>query len=699
MTDTVAPTPCSPPAPVAGDSPAGDRQMLNAEQHRAATHADGALVVAAGPGTGKTATLVARAVHLLQQGADPQRLLLLTFSRRAAQTMSQRAAVLLAQARGVAPRGTPALPWSGTFHAVAARLLRDAAPALGLPADFSVLDRGDAEELMAQARSALGQAELPQRFPLAPTGLAILSRCVNTDEPLPQVLVRHYPWCRPWADALARLFADYARRKQQLRVLDFDDLLLAWAEALTVPAVARAMAGRFDHVLVDEAQDCNRLQARILDGLKPGGRGLTLVGDDDQAIYGFRGADRRLMLDQAGRPGTTVVALTQSYRATAALVAAANALIAGAACRLPRALVGQPGQGPKPRLVTVADEAAQAGWVADEVLRLREQGLRLRDQAVLFRTGTHAALLELELLRRRIPFVKYGGLRFLEASHVKDLLSLLRWSRNPRHALAAQRCARMLPGIGPAAVRRLLEALATSADPALAVAGFAAPAGAREPWAALAAVWQVLHHGVHPWPQAFDIALAWLEPQLRRRHDDAAVRLADLAQLRTAAQAQPDMDRFLAELALDPPQASSDLAGPPLLDEDWLALSTIHSAKGQEWRAVHVLSVVDGCMPADLATGDAEQIEEERRLLYVAVTRARQQLNLLLPHRFHVTQQSRHGDLHLHAVPSRFLDDTVRACFDTEDTRPPGASSAGLGLPPGTVDLAARLRGRWAAGG
>jgi DNA helicase-2/ATP-dependent DNA helicase PcrA len=672
---------------------------LNDAQRAAATHGDGPLLVAAGPGTGKTATLVARAVHLLERGADPQRLLLLTFSRRAAQEMSRRAATRLAAARGGVDRGTGLLPWSGTFHAVAARLLRDLAPALGLPPDFSVLDRGDAEELMALARSERGQAELPHRFPLAPTCLAIASRCTNTAEPLPAVLERHYPWCRPWADPLRQLFADYARRKQQLRLLDFDDLLLAWAEALAVPAVAQALAARFDHVLVDEAQDCNRLQARILDGMRPDGRGLTLVGDDDQAIYGFRGADRRVMLDLARRPGTTVVALTQSYRATPALVAAANALIAGAASRLPRQLVGGADPGPRPRLVTVADEAAQAAWVAEEVLRLREQGLALRQQAVLFRTGTHAALLELELLRRRIPFVKYGGLRFLEASHVKDLLALLRWARNPRHALAAQRCVRMLPGVGPASVRRLLADLAGCDDPAAAVAAFVPPPGAREAWAALATLWQALHRASLPWPQAFDEALAWLAPQLRRRHDDAAVRLADLAQLRTAAQAQPDADRFLAELALDPPQASSDLAGPPLVDEDWLVLSTMHSAKGQEWRAVHVLSVVDGCMPADLATGDAEQTEEERRLLYVAVTRARQQLNLVMPHRFHVTGQSRHGDRHLYAVPSRFLDAAVRACCDAEDLRPAAGQSLGVVLAPGTADLAARLRDRWGAAG
>ena len=672
---------------------------LNEAQRRAAEHGDGPLLVVAGAGTGKTTTLAARVARLLRDGADPQRLLLLTFSRRAAQEMTHRAGLMWREAAGLgAAHAPPLLPWAGTFHAVGARLLRELAPALGLPADFSVLDRGDAEDLMAMARSALGQAELPRRFPMAPTCLSIASRCVNTDRPLEVVLAADYPWCRPWAAELRRLFDDFAARKAAQRLLDFDDLLLAWAGAMTVPAVARAIAGRFDHVLVDEAQDTNRLQARILDGLRPDGRGLTLVGDDAQAIYGFRGADPRLMREFPVRHGdaATVVSLEENYRSTPSVLAAANALIAEARGLLPHQLRSAAPDGPRPRLVRVADEAAQASWVADEVLALREQGLRLMQQAVLFRTGTHSAALELELVRRRIPFVKYGGLRFLESAHVKDLLALLRWARNPRHALAAQRCARLVPGIGPASVRRLLDLVASDGDPAGALRGFVPPAAARGDWDALCTLWQALHHGRVPWPDAYDAALDWYRPHLQRLHDDAAVRADDLLQLREAARRQPDVERFLAELALDPPQSSSDWSGPPARDEDYLILSTIHSAKGQEWSAVHVLSVVDGCMPADLATGDAEEIEEERRLLYVAATRAKRHLNLVAPHRFHVTQQARHGDRHLYAVPSRFLTPPVLACCDVEGDTATPASMLGLDLPADSADLGSLLRGRWA---
>ncbi len=670
---------------------------LNAAQRSAVEHDDSPLLVIAGAGSGKTGTLAARVARLVRDGADPQRLLLLTFSRRAAHEMSRRAGLLMQQALGVpASARPPALPWAGTFHAIGARLLRDMAPALGLAPGFTVLDRPDSEDLMAQARADLGQAELPRRFPQKATCLAIHSRAVNSDQPLAEVLQRAFPWCSPWEPELRRLFAAYATAKHRQAVLDYDDLLLAWATALEEPAVARALGARFDHVLVDEYQDTNRLQAAILSRLKPDGRGLTVVGDDAQSIYSFRAAEWRNILDFPARyAGTGVIALEQNYRSTPAILAASNALIAEAPERHAKTLWSAAPEGPRPRIVTVADEGAQAAWVADEVLQLREQGLKLMRQAVLFRTGTHAAALEMELTRRRIPFVKYGGLRFLESTHVKDLLSLLRWAQNPRHALAAQRCALLVPGLGPAGTRRLLAALDTPQDPVSAVRAWVPPPSARAEWPGLLALWSGLQSGEIAWPQAFDAALNWYEPQLERLHEDAAVRMGDLRQLRQIAIGQASRERFLADLTIDPPQASSDEAGPPHRDEDYLILSTIHSAKGQEWSAVHVLNVVDGCMPADMATGNAAEIEEERRLLYVAMTRARRHLNLLAPQRFHVTQQARWGDRHLYAGLSRFLSPAVQACFDLEGGPAVADSAAALGLAPDSVDLAARLLKRW----
>lgn len=701
-----APTSTLPPAP------------LTPEQHAAVhwPHAGPALLVLAGAGTGKTLTLAARVAWLVQQGLDPQRLLLLTFSRRAAAEMTQRAGRLLHRAAGLpATAPPPALRWAGTFHAIAATLLREHAAALGLPAGFTVLDRGDAQELMTQVRQQQGltEAQGRQRFPLAETCVAIASRCVNTGEPLHAVLAQHYPWCAPHQTALRTLFAAFTAAKQAQHALDFDDLLLAWHVLLQHPRWGPTQRARWDHVLVDEVQDLNALQAGIVHALRPGGQGLTAVGDDAQSIYSFRGAHPRHILDLPARcdPPAKVLALTRNHRSTPALLAASNAVIAGWSQGFPKALWSTRTPGPRPRLVTVADEAAQARGVADAVLAAREQGTALKRQAVLFRTGTHSAALELELARRQIPTMKYGGLKFLESAHVKDLLALLRWADNPAATLAAQRVARRVPGLGPATVARL--ATHTGALEALPVSRAAAPG-----WAALCALLQMLRSAALPWPADLRAALDWLAPQLERLHDDARVRIAELEQLALLAAQHRSRSAFVTELALDPPAASGDEAGPPLRDEDWLVLSTIHAAKGQEWSAVHVLNVVDGGIPSDMATGDADAIEEERRLLYVAMTRARDSLALWMPLGFHVRQQAALGDRHVHAVPSRFITPALWPLFErlgvgeaVSDAEPalgapgPVPAAAPEGLPaaatpddaPGDApDLWAALRAPWA---
>jgi DNA helicase-2/ATP-dependent DNA helicase PcrA len=675
---------------------------LNALQRAAVEHGDTPLLLIAGAGSGKTSTLAARVARLVRDGADPQRLLLLTFSRRAAQEMNHRAGVMLQQALGLpASRRPPALPWSGTFHAIGARLLRDWAPALGLAPGFTILDRTDTEDLLALDREGLGLARQHRRFPLKGTCLAIYSRAVNSGAPLEAVLREHFPWCACWAAELTSLFAAFTQHKQRQQVLDYDDLLLWWAAALARPALAQGLSARFDHVLVDEYQDTNRLQAQILQRLRPDGRGLTVVGDDAQSIYAFRAAEVRNILDFPTQFGaaTRVLALEQNYRSTPALLAASNAVIAQAPERHAKTLWSARPPGPRPQVVTVADDAAQAAWVTDEVLHQRECGLRLRRQAVLFRTASHSAMLELELARRRVPFIKYGGLKFMEASHVKDLLSLLRWAQNPLQALAGYRSALLVAGIGPASARRLLQAMAGAADPAQALAAFVPPPGSRDDWDRFRALWLRLHAPGAAWPQALDSALQWYLPQLQRLHADAAARGADLRQLQQIAGGYPSRERFLAELTLDPPQASSDESGVPLRDEDYLILSTIHSAKGQEWSAVHVLNVVDGCMPADLATGSRAEIDEERRLLYVAMTRAQHQLHLLAPQRFFVTQQARHGDRHLYASLSRFLTPQVLACCDRVGAGPAEGSVAPSGWAGVSIDLGADLLSRWTGEG
>ncbi|MGK6309961.1 ATP-dependent helicase [Variovorax sp. DT-64] len=676
---------------------------LNEAQRAAVEHGAGEaspdarpLLVIAGAGSGKTSTLAHRVAHLIAHGADPQRILLLTFSRRAAQEMERRAGQVLAKVLGLRSEAPPSLPWAGTFHGIGARLLREYAAQIGLDASFTIHDRGDAEDLMGLVRSDIGLAAMERRFPRKGTCLAIYSRTVNGGAPLAEVLAQAFPWCAEWDAELKRLFGAYVEAKQAQQVLDYDDLLLYWAEMVAEPSLAAQLGARFDHVLVDEYQDTNLLQSAILRALKPDGRGLTVVGDDAQAIYSFRGATVRNILDFPGQfsQPARIVTLERNYRSTQPILDVSNSVIAAAAERHAKTLwTDKPSMG-RPQLVLVPDEAQQARFVAQRVLAHREGGLALKSQAVLFRTSSHSAALELELARRNIPFVKYGGLKFLEAAHVKDLLAVLRFAQNPRGRMAGFRVTQLIPGIGPATSTRLLEAMAEAGDPAAVVQAFQPPAAAKEEWARFAAIYVQLRAPELAWPADMELALRWYLPHLERLHDDAGLRRGDVEQLARLASGYASRERFLTELTLDPPEATSDRPGPPLLDEDYLILSTIHSAKGQEWRSVHVLNVVDGCIPADVAQG-AQELEEERRLLYVAMTRARDHLHLIVPQRFYVTQQAVRGDRHLYAGRTRFISAADARGFE-QVTWPPAPERAPAVPPPAAViDLRKRLRAAW----
>ncbi|SCK61651.1 DNA helicase-2 / ATP-dependent DNA helicase PcrA [Variovorax sp. HW608] len=654
------------------------------------------LLVIAGAGSGKTSTLAHRVAHLIARGADPQRLLLLTFSRRAAQEMERRAGQVLVRVLGLPSQSPPALPWAGTFHGVGARLLREYAAQIGLDENFTIHDRGDAEDLMGLVRNDLGLSTSTRRFPLKGTCVSIYSRTVNTRAPLADVLKQAFPWCAEWEAELKRLFGAYVEAKQQQHVLDYDDLLLYWAEMMAEPTLARQLGERFDHVLVDEYQDTNLLQAAILRALKPDGRGVTVVGDDAQSIYSFRGATVRNILDfpeHFSQPAR-IVTLERNYRSTQPILDVSNAVIAAAAERHAKTLWTDKPSAGRSQLVLVADEAAQATWVADRVLAHREGGLALKSQAVLFRTSTHSAALELELARRNIPFVKYGGLKFLEAAHVKDLLAVLRFAQNPRGRMAGFRVTQLIPGIGPVTSTRLLDAMDTAADPGEVVRSFVPPSQAQAEWARFADAYGALRQPALSWPADMEIALAWYLPHLERLYDDSGVRRGDVEQLARLAAGYASRERFLTELTLDPPEATSDRPGPPLLDEDYLILSTIHSAKGQEWTSVHVLNVVDGCIPADVAQG-AQELEEERRLLYVAMTRARDHLHLLVPQRFYVTQQAARGDRHLYAGRTRFITAADAQRFDQQTWPPPPPRAPHVPPPAATIDLLSRMRAAW----
>jgi DNA helicase-2/ATP-dependent DNA helicase PcrA len=649
---------------------------LNAEQRAAVEHDIGVpaprpLLVVAGAGSGKTNTLAHRVARLIQSGADPQRILLLTFSRRAANEMVQRAGGVLQRVFGTSSHAVAGLPWAGTFHSIGARLLREYAGRIGLEASFTIHDRGDSEDLMGIVRQEIGLTGGQKRFPLKGTCLAIYSRVVNSRDELKDVLQSTFPWCAEWEEELKRLFGAYVDAKQEQNVLDYDDLLLFWAEMASDPELGPALGALFDHVLVDEYQDTNRLQASIIQGMKPDGQGVMVVGDDAQSIYSFRGATVRNILDfpQAFSQPARVITLDRNYRSTQPILDASNAVIAAALERHAKTLWTDKASTAKPQLVLIPDEAEQARWVCNRVLEQREAGTRLTQQAVLFRAASHSAALELELVRRNIPFVKFGGLKFLEAAHIKDLLAVLRFAQNPSGRLAGFRVAQLIPGIGPATAARLLDAVGESAEPLAAIEAFEAPARAQGDWEPFVALFRLLRRGAADaaglrWPMDVELVRNWYQPHLERLYDDAAVRAADLDQLVQLAGGYGSRESFLTELTLDPPDATSDRAGPPLLDEDYLILSTIHSAKGQEWKAVHVLNVVDGCIPSDMATGSAEDIEEERRLLYVAMTRAKEELHLVLPNRFFIKQQAQMGDRHVYAQRSRFISPAMLKHFE-----------------------------------
>ena len=650
-------------------------EKLNPQQRHAVEHGIGVrdtrpagpLLVIAGAGSGKTNTLAHRVAHLIVNGADPRRILLMTFSRRASVEMARRVERITRNVLGGNGATTDALAWAGTFHGIGARLLRDYAEQIGLDPSFTIHDREDSADLMNLVRHALGFSKTETRFPTKGTCISIYSRCVNAEMPIDDVLHASFKWCAAWSKELKELFAGYVEAKQRQNVLDYDDLLLYWAQMVADPAIAEDIGGRFDHVLVDEYQDTNRLQASILLGLKRDGRGLTVVGDDAQAIYSFRAANVRNILDFPKHfdPPAEVVTLDRNYRSTQTILAAANGVIDLAAERFTKNLWSDRDAAERPRLVAVRDEADQARYIVERVLENREAGSLLKHQAVLFRASHHSGPLEVELAQRNIPFVKFGGLKFLDAAHVKDLLALLRFAENPRDRVAGFRLLQLMPGVGPTTAQRVLDRMLESTHP-ITTLGRNADA-ARASWRRSGP------RSSRPCSRCISAA-----PAGRRRSPTPAIgtsrtwnagtrtprpRRADLVQLEQIAAGYPSRERFLTDLTLDPPDATSDEAGPPLQDEDYLILSTIHSAKGQEWKSVFVLNVVDGCIPSDLGTGTTAEIEEERRLLYVAMTRAKDDLHLVVPQRFFTHGQNAHGDRHVYASRTRFIPSTPAEAF------------------------------------
>jgi DNA helicase II / ATP-dependent DNA helicase PcrA len=664
---------------------------LNPEQAAAATHGDGPLLIIAGAGTGKTRTLVYRVAHLIEKGVRPDRILLLTFTRRAAQEMLARAERLVG--------ATSRKVHGGTFHATAHRLLRRYGPSAGLARDFTIMDQGDAADLMQLSRSQLGYAQKSKRFPKKETLQYVYSRHINTGFSVDDIIRDEYPQFIEYLDDFGKIFADYTSRKQGRNLVDYDDLLLFWALILEAsPELSARIAGLYDHILVDEYQDTNVLQARILRGMCRGHSNITVVGDDAQSIYSFRGANFRNILGfPAQFDGATIVTLEQNYRSTPEILDATNTMISRASERFTKNLWTKRTGGEKPWLVAAQDEQQQTQFVVDRILELHEEGIPLREIAVLFRAGYMSADLEIELTNRKIPFEKWGGLKFLEAAHVKDVLAFLRILENPRDEVSWYRILLLLPGIGDATARSAIDAMASAAWESAAFGRYAPPPRARGAHQALVTLLDELRSGASADQAkvAADISRVRMlyDNILREKYDRAEPRIADLDQLQVIAAGYPDRATFLSALALEPPQATQDLPGGSTREDDeCLVLSTAHSAKGKEWEAVFVIWAVDGWFPSARCLNSEEETDEERRLMYVAMTRAKNYLSVTYPLNAY---SSRRGSEYTLDQLSRFIDRGVRDRMERIAVGAPEPKKAAEGPLSPLLDLRALLRGRF----
>lgn len=680
---------------------------LNPQQRQATCHGQGPLLIVAGAGTGKTMTLAHRVSHLIDTGINPGRILLLTFTRRAAAEMLRRVDGIMRKMQSSAgPNGsqrsrlTSRNIWGGTFHAIATRLLRQHGKMIGLDPGFTILDRGDAEDLTGTIRGDLGFAKTHKRFPLKGTCTSIYSRSVNSQQNLAKLLDTVYPWCREWADQLKELFQQYVDRKEAQASLDYDDLLLFWNALVAEQSAGDIIRKKFDCVLVDEYQDTNVLQASILKHLCPDGTGLTVVGDDAQSIYSFRAATVRNILDFPKQfPGTTIVTLEENYRSTQPILEAANHVIAYAPERHTKNLWTHRTAGTLPQVVCCCDDNEQTEFVVERILSHRETGTRLQQQAVLFRASHHSLSLEVELTHRNIPFHKYGGLKFAETAHVKDLVAYLRLAENPRDLVAANRVLLLLPGIGLKKARQLSDMLLSAAGDFRIWDDYEPPLAAKEDWPAFVTLLRTLTHKASKTRKvSVDVhnVRKFYTPLLEQRYDHADSRLRDLEQLEQIAARFPNRASFLSDIAIDPPSSTQDLSEDPLLDEDFLILSTIHSAKGLEWDTVFVIHAADGNIPSDMATGEDAEIEEERRLFYVALTRAKNHLYVCHPQRYYFHGRHRSDD-HSYSQLTRFLPDEILSHFErrsagmADGVEPEGSGRTALT----TADIREQIKRSW----
>ncbi len=610
-----------PVVPVRVAGPALDLSELNSAQQMAVTTTEGPLLVIAGAGSGKTKTLVYRLANLVNQGVAPDSILLLTFTKKSAQEMLRRASTVLDhrcdQVSG------------GTFHSFANVVLRYYGAALGYEPGFTILDRSDADELLGMVRNEVGYAKMDKRFPKKSTIGSIISMAVNTDRSIRSVISSEYPQFLDYDADIQKIATAYQVKKSEMQVMDYDDLLVKLVQLLQqFPGIRSELQATYHYIMIDEYQDTNRVQADIIRYLANSRHNVMVVGDDAQSIYSFRGADfKNIMSFPDLFPNTQVITLEQNYRSTQPILNLTNSLISRARERFAKTLFTTRDGGDLPVYVEAADENAQSRFVAQKVLELRESGLTLNDIAVLVRSGWHSNDLEVELQARNIPFQKYGGFKFIESSHVKDVLSMVKLVQNASDMVSWSRVLQLFEGVGPKGAALIIANLPTIRR----LGVLPNPLIGKKYTENLVALLGLIQQTDLTPGAILDLAVTFYLPFFKIKYDDHGKRLSDLESLRGIASRYQNLDQFLSEISLEPPDQTQidSIAG--INDDEKLTISTIHSAKGLEWKAVFLISAVDGYIPSFQSLGDSSQLEEERRLLYVALTRAKDELYIVKP--------------------------------------------------------------------
>ena len=649
------------------------RSLLNPAQYEAVTNVDGPILVVAGAGSGKTRTLVHRVAYLVEQGVPPEEILLLTFTRKSSEEMLKRAGDLVGS-RCARVSG-------GTFHALAHELLRHWAPRLGYPNTFGVMDRGDMEEVLGQLRQSAGMGGKNRRFPKRTTLATIISKAANKGLAVENLVVEEYVHLKGYLGDIVRLANDYASFKKENALLDFDDLLIQLNHLLVSDEEARrAIASKYRYIMVDEYQDTNLVQAEIIRNLARDHGNVMVVGDDAQSIYSFRGATFRNIMDFPSQfPGARVIALEENYRSRQPILNLTNHIISRSREKYEKKLFTRREGGELPRVLVMSSQMEQSLFICRKVRELAAQGVELSRMAVLFRAARHSFKLEVELARHELDFVKYGGRRFLESAHIKDLLSLLRAVANPSDGVSLTRSLLLLEGVGPRSAAKVVAWTEGKREKLLALDQYQASAkimGNLKPLAGLFQNIGVSGVGLH---ERVDRAWEYYRPIMESRFDDHPSRLVDIQEFLSLARTYTSLKRFLADMALEPPNAAGPRGQGGISGK--LTLSTVHSAKGLEWRVVFIIWATDGRFPPLYALDSPESVDEERRLMYVAATRAEDLLYIICP-----LEVDFEGGPMVRPRPSRFLEDVPPSFValsddDSPDKAPRPVRAEGLSSP------------------